>query len=162
DLLGRALERATRLIFLNPGVEVCIANARARPWEPHKYPSREAQDANLEMLVRWIRDYETRADVFSLRAHRALFDSFGGGKVEVTELASWRGAEGEDAGVGARRAGDLDADGQAAARLAARDRQRRQPEDVERPRVAEEPQLARAQLVGPRGQLGEAGREDRA
>lgn len=87
DLLGRALERATRLIFLNPGVEVCIANARARPWEPHKYPSREAQDANLEMLVRWIRDYETRADVFSLRAHRALFDSFGGDKVEVTELA---------------------------------------------------------------------------
>jgi hypothetical protein len=69
---------------LNPGVEGCIANARERPWEPHKYASKEAQDANLEMLIGWIRDYVARTDVFSLAAHRALFDSFGGDKVELS------------------------------------------------------------------------------
>jgi adenylate kinase family enzyme len=84
DLLAVPLTRCTRLIFLNPGVEACIANARARPWEPHKYPSKEAQDANLEMLIGWIRDYDTRVDVvFSQAAHRALFDGFGGSKIEL-------------------------------------------------------------------------------
>jgi adenylate kinase family enzyme len=84
DLLDGCLARCTRLLFLNPGVDACVANARSRPWEPHKYASKEAQDANLEMLVGWIRDYETRADTFSLAAHRALFDGFGGEKVELT------------------------------------------------------------------------------
>jgi adenylate kinase family enzyme len=83
DLLEAPLPRCTRVVFLNPGVEACIANARARPWEPHKYASREAQDANLPMLLGWIRDYETRRDVFSLVAHRALFDGFGGDKIEL-------------------------------------------------------------------------------
>jgi adenylate kinase family enzyme len=84
DLLDAPLGRCTRLLLLNPGIEACIANARLRPWEPHKYPSKEAQDANLEMLIGWIRDYETRRDTFSLAAHRALFDSFAGDKVELT------------------------------------------------------------------------------
>ncbi len=35
------------------------------------------------MLIGWIRDYQTRTDTFSLAAHRALFDSFGGSKVEL-------------------------------------------------------------------------------
>jgi adenylate kinase family enzyme len=83
DLVEVPLARSTRLLFLNPGIEACVANARARPWEPHKYASREAQDANLEMLIGWIRDYETRTDVFSLRAHRALFDAFAGDKLEL-------------------------------------------------------------------------------
>ena len=59
-------------------------NARARPWEPHKYASREEQDASLEFLLGWIRDYATRDDVFSLAAHRALFDAFAGDKIELT------------------------------------------------------------------------------
>jgi len=83
DLLETPLVRCTRLVFLNPGTEACVANARLRPWEPHKYPSKEAQDANLEMLIGWIRDYGTRRDVFSLGAHRALFDQFPGEKVEL-------------------------------------------------------------------------------
>jgi adenylate kinase family enzyme len=83
DLLEPALRRCTRLFFLNPGIEACIANARVRPWEPHKYPTKEAQDANLEMLIAWIRDYETRNDTFSLSAHRALFDHFTGDKIEL-------------------------------------------------------------------------------
>jgi adenylate kinase family enzyme len=84
DLLGAALPRCARLLFLNPGVEACVTNARERPWEPHKYPTKEAQDANLDMLIGWIRDYETRRDVFSLDAHRALFDAFAGEKLELT------------------------------------------------------------------------------
>jgi len=83
DLLAAALARCTRLVFLNPGIEACVANAMSRPWEPHKYPSKAAQDANLEMLLAWIRDYQTRTDVFSLSAHRALFDGFAGDKVEL-------------------------------------------------------------------------------
>jgi adenylate kinase family enzyme len=84
DLLEVALPHTTRLVFLNPGVAACIANARARPWEPHKYASKEAQDANLDMLIGWIQDYERRRDEFSLAAHRALFDGFAGDKHELT------------------------------------------------------------------------------
>jgi adenylate kinase family enzyme len=86
DLLEPCLPHCTRLVFLNPGVEACIANARARPWEPHKYPSKQTQDANLEMLIAWIRDYETRADVFSLQTHRALYNGFRGAKTELKSL----------------------------------------------------------------------------
>lgn len=82
DLLAMAAPRATELVFLNPGVATCQANARSRPWEPHKYASREAQDANLDMLLDWIEEYERRDDVFSLRAHRRLFDDFRGSKRE--------------------------------------------------------------------------------
>jgi adenylate kinase family enzyme len=83
-LLSGPLSRSTLAIFLNPGIEACIANAEARPWEPHKYQSRQAQDANLEMLRAWIRDYEVRSDELSLAAHRALFDGFAGAKVELS------------------------------------------------------------------------------
>ncbi|MBL9016601.1 MAG: shikimate kinase [Myxococcales bacterium] len=84
DLLDLVTAHATRLVFLNPGVEACIANARARPWEPHKYASKEAQDRNLDMLIGWIRGYETRSDELSLSAHRRLFDAFPGDKLELT------------------------------------------------------------------------------
>lgn len=83
-LLSAAAARATELIFLNPGVEACVENCRARPWEPHKYASREAQDANLRMLIEWVRQYETREDEFSLREHRRLFDAHEGKKSEYT------------------------------------------------------------------------------
>src|SRR3954465_11108008 len=88
DLVALALPRCTRLIFLNPGVQACIANARERPWEPHKYASKEAQDANLEMLIGWIGDYENRRDELSLASHRALFDRFAGDKRELTSRAA--------------------------------------------------------------------------
>jgi adenylate kinase family enzyme len=84
DLAAAALPRCTQLVLLNPGVEACIANARLRPWEPHKYESREAQDRNLAMLIGWIRDYQVRSDACSLAAHRALFDGFAGDRCELT------------------------------------------------------------------------------
>lgn len=82
DLIELALPSASRVVFLNPGVEVCAANCRKRPWEPHKYASPEAQDANLEMLLAWVAEYPNRQDALSLGAHRRLFDGFAGPKVE--------------------------------------------------------------------------------
>ena len=84
DLLAEAARRATLLVFLDPGVEACIANCRARPWEPHKYRTREEQDANLELLIQWVRAYDTRTDEFSRRAHENLFASFPGEKHRPT------------------------------------------------------------------------------
>lgn len=90
DLLALAAPRCTRMVFLNPGVEACVAHAKARPWEPHKYASKEAQDANLAMLVDWIRSYPRRTDELSLAAHRALFEGFRGEKAELTTADDFR------------------------------------------------------------------------
>jgi len=97
-LLEAAAARCTELIFLNPGVEACVENCEARPWEPRKYETREAQDANLRMLIEWVREYETRNDEFSLREHRRLFDAHAGPKVEYGSNAE-----------AARRAGVVEA-----------------------------------------------------
>jgi adenylate kinase family enzyme len=80
DLLELLAEAADKIIFMNLPVELCQANARARPWEPHKYPSKEAQDANLSMLLDWIADYPRRDDVFSQHAHQRFYDNFKGEK----------------------------------------------------------------------------------
>jgi len=80
DLLELAAPFASRAVFLNLDVEQCVANARKRPWEPHKYASKAAQEANLDMLVGWIRDYVERDDVFSYRAHRDFYERFPGEK----------------------------------------------------------------------------------
>ena len=82
DLLEMVMPAATELIFLNLPVSICINNAKHRPWEPHKYDSKEAQDSNLEMLLNWISQYETREDTFSKKAHLALYESFIGKKTE--------------------------------------------------------------------------------
>lgn len=84
DLLEIALPFCAELRFLNPGTEACIANCMARPWEPEKYPSKEAQDANLAFLLDWVREYDRRSDEYSLARHRELFDRFSGPKVEIT------------------------------------------------------------------------------
>lgn len=84
-LAEEACRHATHLAFLNPGVETCLANCRERPWESHKYPDKEAQDANLEMLLEWVGNYEIRDDEFSLSAHRRVFDAFQGTKRETTD-----------------------------------------------------------------------------
>lgn len=86
DLIERVLPRATTVLFLNPGTAVCLKNCRARPWEPSKYASPEGQDRNLEMLLGWVEEYETRADEFSLRRHRAIFESYTGEKRKITDL----------------------------------------------------------------------------
>jgi adenylate kinase family enzyme len=83
-LTRHVLAHSPVLLFLEPGVEACLANCRSRPWEPHKYASKEQQDEQLDFLLSWVREYYTRSDDLSLRAHRALFDAYGGPKHLLT------------------------------------------------------------------------------
>ena len=77
---------ANEVIYMNLPIELCVDNARSRPWEPHKYESKEAQDKNLDMLINWIKAYDTRDDgIFSRTAHQQFFESFTGSKRMVTE-----------------------------------------------------------------------------
>ncbi|WP_340677417.1 shikimate kinase [Paraglaciecola sp.] len=69
DLLQLVMEEADEIIFLNLSVKDCIKNAKNRPWEPHKYKSKEAQDANLTMLINWISRYPEREKIISLKKH---------------------------------------------------------------------------------------------
>lgn len=85
DLLEQVSNNANEIIFLNPGTEVCIAHCKNRPWEPHKYKSKEEQDENLTMLIDWVKQYNKREDEFSLKTHKKLFDSFNGNKSEIKE-----------------------------------------------------------------------------
>lgn len=86
SLIEAALPHCSELRFLNPGVEVCVANCCRRPWEPHKYASPEGQDERLAFLITWVRQYPTRDDEYSLACHRALFDAFQGIKREYVEI----------------------------------------------------------------------------
>jgi adenylate kinase family enzyme len=74
------------LLFLEPGVEACLANCRSRPWEPHKYESKQVQDQHLEFLLTWVREYYSRAGELSLAAHQVLFDEYHGPKHKFTAL----------------------------------------------------------------------------
>jgi adenylate kinase family enzyme len=88
DLLEIAVSGTDVMIFLNLPVEACLKNARNRPWEPHKYESKQAQDANLEMLLSWISKYPERTDAFSESAHQDLFSRFPGRKMMLTSNES--------------------------------------------------------------------------
>lgn len=85
DLLSHVMPNASQVIFMNLSVEQCIANAKQRPWEPHKYASKSEQDANLAMLIDWIRQYSHRDDEFSFVAHQALYAQFKGEKSQIIE-----------------------------------------------------------------------------
>lgn len=84
DLIEYAAFFANEMIFLNPTTQQCIENAKSRPWEPHKYESKEKQDAGLDFLISWIKDYDTRDDIFSKKAHLNIFTKFSGSKKMVS------------------------------------------------------------------------------
>jgi hypothetical protein len=77
-----AAGHCTELLFLNPGLETCLEHNRHRPWEPHKYASKNEQDAMLENLQAWVAGYCERKDQWSYHAHRQIFDTFTGRKSE--------------------------------------------------------------------------------
>lgn len=84
DLLEVAVPDSNEIIFMNLPIENCLQNARNRPWEPHKYESKQAQDENLQMLLDWIAQYAERADTFSQSAHHELFSQYPGKKTMLT------------------------------------------------------------------------------
>ncbi|MEM1368393.1 MAG: AAA family ATPase [Cyanobacteria bacterium P01_H01_bin.15] len=89
DIVEPILTHAETLIFLNPGVDVCVSHCKSRPWEPEKFESSEAQDSNLENLLAWVREYETREDEYGLKQHRKLFEAFEGHKIEYASPSKY-------------------------------------------------------------------------
>jgi adenylate kinase family enzyme len=88
SLVSAALEFQPKLIFLNPGLEACLANCKARPWEPHKFPSPPEQEANLLPLLAWVAEYYTREGDLSLRGHLDCFAMYAGAKLELRSVPS--------------------------------------------------------------------------
>ena len=84
DLIEAALPACSELVFMNPGRDACLANNGKRPWERHKYASKEKQDSMLPFLLEWVAKYEERDDRCSLAWHRRVFDAFDGSKREIT------------------------------------------------------------------------------
>lgn len=82
ELVEAASSHCTELVFLNPGLDTCLEHNRRRAWEPHKYASKQEQDAMLERLQAWVAGYYERDDPWSYRAHRRIFDTFPGRKSE--------------------------------------------------------------------------------
>lgn len=82
ELVDAASSYCTELVFLNPGLETCLAHNRQRSWEPQKYASKKAQDAMFDNLQTWVAGYYERQDQWSYHAHRQIFDTFSGHKIE--------------------------------------------------------------------------------
>lgn len=79
-LIEVGLEFSPYLVILDPGVACCVSKCLARPWEPHKYASKQDQDEKLSFLIDWVEDYYSRDDDMSLQAHKKLFDRYSGPK----------------------------------------------------------------------------------
>ena len=90
ELIEAAAPRCNQLVFLNPGLDACLANNARRPWEPHKYASLEQQNAMLAPLRAWVTDYYHRTDQWSYHAHRRIFDAHTGAKIEHTTMLDQR------------------------------------------------------------------------
>jgi adenylate kinase family enzyme len=89
ELVRAASAYCTLLVFLNPGMDACLANNLKRPWEPHKYASLEVQNKMLGQLQEWVAAYYQREDASSYRVHREIFDSFTGPKVEHRDVGAY-------------------------------------------------------------------------
>lgn len=90
ELVQRTSAHCSDLSFLNRGLQACLDNDRRRPWEPHRYQSKKLQDSMLENLQAWVASYYERDDAGSYRAHRAIYDSHGGGKTEYVDAPADR------------------------------------------------------------------------
>lgn len=78
DLVSALAGPEDHLIWLDLSVDACVEHARARPYEPHKWASAEAQDAFLPKLEAFIRSYPDAEGPTGRRAHAVLFTSFPG------------------------------------------------------------------------------------
>jgi adenylate kinase family enzyme len=83
DVIESALPFCTELLFMNPGKAACLANNGRRPWEAHKYASKEQQDSMLPFLLDWVGKYYERDDNCSYACHRRVFDAYDGARREI-------------------------------------------------------------------------------
>lgn len=84
ELIEASLKHSPLLIFLDPGEAQCLENCRQRPWETHKYPSKEEQDKLLPFLLSWVSEYYRRDGPMSHSFHRQLFETYNGPKLLLT------------------------------------------------------------------------------
>jgi adenylate kinase family enzyme len=80
NLIEVTLAYEPELILLDPGLEQCLSNCRARPWEQHKYQSKEDQDSKLAFLLEWVADYYSRDGDMSLAGHKDVYERYRGPK----------------------------------------------------------------------------------
>jgi len=85
-LVCQTLHLRPYLVFLDPGLEQCMANCRARPWEPRKYGSKAEQDAKLDFLLAWVTAYYTRDGDMSWAEHRRIYAHYDGPKIHLQRL----------------------------------------------------------------------------
>jgi adenylate kinase family enzyme len=84
NLIRAALPFTPILVFLDPGEQQCISNCRSRPWESHKYISKDAQDERLPFLLTWVREYYFRGGEMSHSSHAATYAGYLGPKFLFT------------------------------------------------------------------------------
>lgn len=89
DLVEALATPDDHLLWLDLPVEACVANAEARPWEPHKWPTAAMQHAFLPQLVEFIRGYDDSPAPTGRPAHRRLFAAFVGTKEKHVDRPSW-------------------------------------------------------------------------
>lgn len=89
DIIEPVLGQCDELIFLNPGIDACIAHCLSRPWEPEKFGSSHEQNESLENLLEWVRSYASRTDEYGLARHRELYESFRGNKREFNDPSEY-------------------------------------------------------------------------
>jgi adenylate kinase family enzyme len=83
DVIESMLPFCDELLFMNPGKDACLANNGRRPWEAHKYASKELQDSMLPFLLDWVAKYYERDDNCSYAWHRRVFDGHAGARREI-------------------------------------------------------------------------------
>jgi len=86
ELVERTLSRSPQLIFLDPGEATCLKNCHGRPWEKHKYPSKEDQDKFLQFLLSWSSEYYRRDGPMSHQFHKNIFETYPGDKILITSF----------------------------------------------------------------------------
>lgn len=73
------------LVFLDMDTLMCVQRARTRAWEPHKFDSKEEQDAALAYLLGWIDEYPSRKGPLGRPEHLTLFEKWKGPKWRITD-----------------------------------------------------------------------------
>lgn len=86
SLVRVALRHGPGLVLLDPGVDSCVAHCRSRPWESHKYATPEEQNARLDQLLAWVREYPARPGEMGFADHWSCFQDYPGPKMHLTSV----------------------------------------------------------------------------
>ena len=80
-----AIDAGAALVWLDVSVEQCLAHCRTRPFEAHKYPDPQTQQAFLDQLLDWVREYPVRAGDLGRADHAECFAQCPGTKLRLTQ-----------------------------------------------------------------------------